>query len=307
MQLFKTMKKTLYQHYKSFLEPKLGRHRLHPPKQMFIPTWYQHKVQINSPILSIVTPSFNHGSYIERTIQSVVNQAYPNLEYIVQDGGSKDETIEILQRYHTKLFRWESVKDTGQSNAINKGFQHATGGIMAYLNSDDLLTPGTLHYVANYFNQHPKVDVVYGHRILIDENDYEIGRWVLPPHDSEVMTWMDFIPQETLFWRRAIWDKVGGIIDENFQYAMDWDLILRFIKANATFTRLPRFLGAFRVHPAQKTSAQYAQTGEKEIRHLLKRMHGRKVSHDEIKKNTQTYLFRHAILDKLYQAGFLKY
>src|SRR5262249_23541680 len=144
--------------------------------------------------------------------------------------------------------------DEGQTQAINLGFQHTSGEIMAYLNSDDLLLPGSLAYVAGYMAAHPEVDVVYGHRILIDECDDEVARWVLPRHDDRVLTWANFVPQETLFWRRRIWERVGGTLDASFQFAMDWDLILRFREAGARFVRLPRFLGAFRVHARQKTS-----------------------------------------------------
>ena len=97
--------------------------------------------------------------------------------------------------------------DEGHAHAINLGFAHATGDVMAFLNSDDLLLPGSLHYVARYFERHPDVDVVYGHRVLVDKNDMEIGRWVMPRHDDEVLSWADFVPQETLFWRRRIWER----------------------------------------------------------------------------------------------------
>src|SRR6202162_2378644 len=99
---------------------------------------------------------------------------------------------------------------------------------MAWLNSDDIMLPGALAYVATYFNQHPGIDVVYGHRILIHENDQQNGRWVMPGHNYDLLSWADYIPQETLFWRRRIWDKVGGRVDESFRFAMDWDLLVRF-------------------------------------------------------------------------------
>ncbi len=124
---------------------------------------------------------------------------------------------------------------------------------MAYLNSDDILLGGALDYVAAYFSAHPEVDVIYGHRIIIDEEDREIGRWILPRHDRRVIRWSDYIPQETMFWRRRIWEAAGGRLDESFQFAMDWDLILRFDDAGAVFRRVPAFLAAFRHHAGQKT------------------------------------------------------
>ena len=157
-------------------------------------------------------------------------------------------------RYRRRLAHVESVRDRGQAHAINLGFRHATGDIMAYLNSDDLLLPGALNCVGRFFAAHPQVDVVYGNRIVINEHDQEVGRWILPPHCAEALIWNNYIPQETLFWRRRIWDKVGGRFDETLHSALDWDLWLRFHRAGARFHHLPRFLGAFRIHPLQKTS-----------------------------------------------------
>jgi glycosyltransferase involved in cell wall biosynthesis len=205
------------------------------------------------------------------------------------------------------LAHCESEKDRGQAHAINLGFEHATGEVMAYLNSDDLLLPGALHYVAHYFASHPDVDVVYGHRVVIDENDDEIGRWVLPPHDDAVLSWADYVPQESLFWRRRIWERVGGAMDEDFQFALDWDLILRFRDARARFVRLPRFLGAFRYHSEQKTNSQLATRGLTEMNQLRRRYHGRSVSFREIARHLSGYFLRHAVCHRLYQMGILHY
>jgi glycosyltransferase involved in cell wall biosynthesis len=122
----------------------------------------------------VIIPSLNQGRFIERTIKSVLDQSYPNLEYHVQDGGSEDGTKEILACYADRLAGWESRPDTGQSQAINLGFARTSGEIMAWLNSDDIMLPGALAYVAAYFNQHPGIDVVYGHRIVINEGSREI-------------------------------------------------------------------------------------------------------------------------------------
>ena len=280
----------------------------YPPKPLQIPDHY-HKVPVfdhaSRPLVSIVTPSFNHGQFLERTMQSVLQQNYPNLEYIVQDGGSTDGTVQILEKYRTKLKSAVSRPDGGQANAINLGFQHASGEIMAWLNSDDLLLPGTVSYVARYFLEHPDVDVVYGHRINIDENDQEIGRWIMPAHDDELLRWADFIPQETLFWRTRIWQKVGASLDESFQFALDWDLLLRFQDAGAKFARLPRFLGAFRVHAAQKTQAAMDGTGQAEMNRLRLRCHGRGVTWFDLKRHTKSYLFRSTMLRRLHRAGLL--
>lgn len=239
------------------LKPKIGKLNQHSPRLLRIlkppPSLEKPEPQLK---ISIVTPSFNQGMFIEKTIKSILDQEYLNLEYIIQDAGSTDETLDILKRYDSKLSDWTSAPDSGQSQAINLGFSKTTGDIMCWLNSDDILLPGALDCVINYFNQHPEVDVVYGNRLLIDENDMEIGSWILPGHDANVLTWVDYIPQETLFWRRNIWDKVGGYIDESFSFAMDWDLLIRFRDAGACFAHIPFFLGGFRVHKNQKTSSE---------------------------------------------------
>ncbi len=298
----------LRERIKSLLTPKIGRLLQYPAQPLNIPAHYHKKTILPTPVtISIVTPSFNQGDYIEKTIQSVLNQEYPLLEYIVQDGGSTDQSVNTINRYTKNLKSFESKKDNGQTEAINLGFKHATGNIMAYLNSDDLLLPGTLHYVANYFATHPEIDAVYGHRIIIDKDDYEIGRWILPAHSDEVLSWADYIPQETLFWRRSLWDKIGSQLDESFKFAMDWDLLLRFRDAGAKFARLPRFLGAFRVHTHQKTSSAIHDIGIQEMERLIQRCHKRKVSTFEIRRQVKPYQRRHVLLHILYRLGILRY
>jgi glycosyltransferase involved in cell wall biosynthesis len=253
------------------------------------------------PKISIVTPSFNQGGFIERTLLSVIDQQYPALEYFVQDGNSKDKTVEVLQEYQEKLSGWASEKDSGQSQAINRGFAKTSGEIMAWLNSDDLLLPGSLQTVGDYFNRHPDVDVVYGNRLMIDGDDQEIGRWIMPGHDGNVLSWVDYVPQETLFWRRRLWDKVGGHIDESFCFAMDWDLLVRFREAGAKFAHIPQFLGAFRVHSEQKTSAAINTVGFQEMDRIRERLLGRIPSQSEIRRAVLPFLLKHIWIDILYR------
>jgi glycosyltransferase involved in cell wall biosynthesis len=290
--------------------PKVGVLHQHAPIPLQIPDRY-YKTPAPEPTIapriSIVTPSYNQAAFIERTVKSVLDQGYSNLEYVVQDGGSKDETVEVMQTYIPRLKHFESKKDDGQAHAINLGFQHASGEIMAYLNSDDVLLPGSLNYVADYFAKHPEVDVLYSHRVIIDENDREIGRWILPPHDNDVILWADYVPQETLFWRRSIWEKAGGQMDESYQFALDWDLIVRFRAAGAKFVRIPRFLGAFRVQAAQKTSAHMESSGLKDMRRLRQHIHGRDVEWSEILENISPYLNRSVIYHKLRWLGLVSY
>ena len=280
------------------LAPRLGNLNQHAPVELRLPPHYSRRATAGTPPrISLVTPSFKQAAFIERTIRSVLDQAYPDLEYHVQDGASGDGTQEILERYSDRLTSWDSSPDSGQTEAINRGFARTTGEIMAWLNSDDIHFPGTLAYVADFFNRHPEVDVVYGNRLLIDENDRQIGRWILPAHSDEVLSWADYVPQETLFWRRRIWNKAGGRVDESFRFAMDWDLLVRFRDAGARFERLPRFLGGFRIHQHQKTSAVISDIGFKEMNRIRERALGRVPTHLEIRKAVLPYLLRHCAAD----------
>lgn len=284
------------------LSPRIGNLNQHAPRPWAISDQVKCKIVLgNYPTISVVTPSFGQGCYIEKTLLSVLDQQYPNLEYFVQDGGSKDNTVAVLRKYEGKLTGWISEKDDGQSQAINRGFSNTNGEIMGWLNSDDLLLPETLAIVADYFNRHPDVDVVYGNRLLIDENDMEIGCWILPGHDSDVLSWVDYIPQETLFWRRRIWDNIGGQIDESFRFAMDWDLLVRFRDAGAKFAHIPQFLGAFRIHKHQKTSSAMSEIGYKEMNQIRERLLGRVPGYQEIRKATFSFLLKHVAADIVYR------
>lgn len=290
------------------LRPNLGKLRQHRPRPLAVPPSYAAtRASPSAPRISVVIPSFNQGRYLRATLDSVLGQHYPGLELIVQDGGSTDESAAILEEYSPRLKRWESARDNGQAHAINLGFRHATGEVLAYLNSDDLLLPGTLAYVCDFFARNPDVDVVYGHRVIIDESGMEIGRWILPGHDDEILRWADYVPQETLFWRRSVWEKAGSAIDEQFHFALDWDLLVRFLECKARFARLPRFLGAFRVHGAQKTSAEMEETGIREMQKLRERMHGRAVSKAEMRMAIWPYLLKSSVLNRLYRLGLIAY
>ena len=182
--------------------------------------------------ISIITPSFNQAAFIERTIQSVLNQNYPDLEYIVMDGGSTDGTLEILQKYSDKII-WKSERDNGQSDAINKGLRMATGDIVAYLNSDDTYEPGALKKVANFFENNPDKFWVYGKCKIINANDQEIRRpitayknWLLKNYSYSRLLSENFISQPATFWRRQIHAPVG-FFNEKEHYCMDYEFWLR--------------------------------------------------------------------------------
>lgn len=294
-------------------------HMAHPPRPIKNETFPAQPAAPNRPKLSIVTPSFQQAVYLEKTMRSVLEQDTA-VEYIVQDGGSTDGSTALIERLdqqfgpsshlppHTpSLVSWGSGPDAGQADAIARGFAQTSGGpddIMAWINSDDFYLPGTLAFVADYFARHPKVDVVYGNRIVVDEESREIARWFLPSHDGEVLKLNDFVPQETLFWRRRIWDRVGGL-DISFQFAIDWDLLLRFEAAGANIVRVPYFLACFRAHAAQKTSAFMHSTGQQEINRLRERTHQRSFPATEIESHPQLmrYLRKSALIEFAWKLG----
>jgi GT2 family glycosyltransferase len=277
----------------------------YPPRRLVVPpTYVATEPPPRPPSFAIVTPTYNFGRFIERTIQSILTQNYPALNYKIQDGGSTDDTLSILHNYQDQI-SWASEPDNGQADAINRGFASLDGDLMGWLNSDDVLLPGTLNYVAKYFSENENVDAVYGHRIYVDTSDNEIGRSILPRHDRHAIKWMDFIPQETLFWRRRVWDKLGGL-DVGYQFALDWDFILRAHKAGFKFRRLPRFLACFRVHEEQKTIKQ-VDIGARESDRLRIQYLGRAVTHKDIRTATRSYLRRHIMTVRAYKLGLFRY
>jgi len=277
----------------------------YPPRLLNLTTFPPTPaIPANAPRIAMVTPSYNHVQYLGATIESIISQNHPNLYYHVQDGASIDGTIDLLKNRGDGI-SWKSEPDTGQSNAINLGFAGTDGEIMAYLNSDDMLLPGTLAYVANYFMSHPDVDIVYGNRVFVDREGLEVGRAVLPHHDGKALQYADYIPQETMFWRRRVWNTIGSI-DENFHYAMDWDFILRAQAAGFKFVRLPRFLACFRIHDAQKAASTYA-VGVKEMGILRRRVLGFDPNQMQIRRAIAPYLARQLAYHYAFKFGILRY
>ena len=267
------------------------------------------------PRFSVVTPSFQQAPFLRETITRVLQQDVPG-DYVIQDGGSTDGSADIIAAIAReprgpgamRIAAWECAPDFGQTDALQRGFAKTNGApddVMAWINADDFYLPGAFAVVADYLARHPEVDVVYGHRLLVDKTSSEIGRWHLPPHDPAVLERYDFVPQETLFWRRRLWERVGGV-NPDFQFAMDWDLLLRFQAAGATIVRLPCFLACFRLHQSQKTSAQLGSVGQEELDTLRFRTFGRKLSAAELiaDPNLYAYLKRSARLDLLAAAGW---
>ncbi len=250
---------------------RLGVLRQYPPRPMKPDTLPQVRLPDSAfPRMCLVTPSFNQAEYLGATMSSVLSQGYPQLEYIVMDGGSTDGSVDIIRAHQEKLAYWQSAPDGGQGAAVDEGFKRSDGEILAWLNSDDLLLPGVLRYVGAYFRGHPEVDVVYGHRLILDSRGWEVGRWVLPRHSGDLLLWADFIPQECCFWRRSAYEKVGGI-DRRFRFALDWDLLVRFERAGLKMVRLPYVMGAFRLHEHQKNATLITTAGYQEMAQLRAR------------------------------------
>ena len=263
---------------------RLGEFNQYAARPIRLESFPQQRAPRNWPKICLITPSYQQAPFLERTMRSVLDQKYPNLAYGVQDGGSTDGSAELIVRHLPRLAHAESAPDQGQSDAIRKGFAKLypdRNDVMGWLNSDDTLMPGSLAFVGTYFARHPEVDVIYGHRVIIDEQDREIGRWFLPRYHKQTLKWFDLVPQETLFWRASCFEDIGGM-DPSFHFAMDWDLLLRLEQAGFNFRRVPYFLGCFRSHHQQKTSAKIHSVGEKEMDQLRLRIHGRPVQRWEI-------------------------
>ena len=215
-----------------------------------------------SPRVSIVTPSFNQGRFLEETIRSVLLQGYPDLEYIVIDGGSADQSVEIIQKYEEWLAYWVSEKDSGQAHAINKGFSHATGEICAYLNSDDVFLPNALRDIASFFAKDSEAALAYGDCQIIDEGSRVSDLWVAPEFDLQELLFRCYIAQPASFWQRSRMSTVGGFNAE-MHYAFDYEMWLRMAAAGQTLAPAPFLLAQHRKAEGTKTvSRPEAFTGE---------------------------------------------
>ena len=230
--------------------------------------------------ISIVTPSLEQSKFLEHTIKSVLSQNYQNLEYVIQDGGSADGSVEIIQRYADRLTHWESKPDAGQYAAINEGFARTTGEIMGWLGSDDMYLPWTFAVVAEIFSTFPEVDwITSAYHMFYDKKGRVIDCFFRPKNNRDAFFkgenlpttgWYatGFIQQESTFWRRSLWDKVGGQIDTSCKLAGDFDLWARFYKESGlvgVFTPL----AGFRRHGDQKSTLfrdQYLREAEESLR-----------------------------------------
>ena len=212
-------------------------------------------VSVAGPLVSIVTPSYNQAQFLEETILSVLGQDYPDIEYFVIDGGSTDGSVEIIKKYADRLAYWVSEPDRGQAHAINKGWRRAVGDVVAYLNSDDLYTPGAISIAVDALLYNPESDMVYSDAMFVDERGRPLGVRKTRPFDlRRVITTEAFMPQPTLFVRRHALDQIG-LLDESLHMVMDYDLWIRLgLRSAATY--LPGVcLAQMRQHATAKTTA----------------------------------------------------
>jgi glycosyltransferase involved in cell wall biosynthesis len=221
------------------------------------------------PRISIVTASYNQASFLEETIRSILLQNYPNLEYIIMDGGSTDGSVDIIRHYEKHLAYWTTEKDEGAADAYRKGFEQATGSIFAYINSDDFYLPGAFHHIAEVFDK-TRADVVYGDMHWVNR-DAEI----VAERRQTPFTRLGFLyggsdmSQPSTFWTDRIYRDSGGM-DPSFQFAFDLDMFGRFMASNANFIYTRRFISKFRMHSAQKTDV-INHIGRQETRKIRQR------------------------------------
>ena len=210
---------------------------------------------VNYPSISVIVPSFNQGQYIEETILSIVGQEYPNLEILVIDGGSTDNTVEILEKYSDKLFYWHSKKDKGQADAINQGIKLSSGEIICWINSDDMLLPGTLLDVGKRLCKHTdEAYLIYGAAVTIKQNNGTVISKTQSsiPFNAFQLTYHDFLVQPSTFWTRKLFQCVGEL-NIRYSYVLDWEWFIRASKV-AKFEYVPRFYSLYRHHFSHKTS-----------------------------------------------------
>lgn len=206
------------------------------------------------PLVSVVTPSFNQARFLERTMESVLGQDYPRIEYVVVDGGSTDSSPDIIRKYSSRLTWWVSEPDAGQTDAINKGFARTQGDILAWLNSDDTWLPGAVAAAVEAFGRYADCGVIYGAANYIDEQDRVIGRFpAAQTGRRRLRQGYVHIPQQAAFFRGDLWRQVGPL-DPSFFFAMDYDLWTR-IADRAPLKFIPQVWGNFRIHGAAKTIA----------------------------------------------------
>jgi GT2 family glycosyltransferase len=252
----------------------------------------QDNGQTSCPVVSVVTPSFNQGPFIEKTVRSVLCQRYPNIEYIVVDGGSTDQTHDVLHKYRDRIDQVMIGCDRGQADALHKGLAAASGTILAYLNSDDCYVhPDVVARMVDHFHRNDRIDVIYGPRLYVNETGHCTDWFPHRPFSAAGLVYCDFIPQECAFWTRRIYEHAGAFIDRDLDFAIDYELWLRMLRHGARFVAIDEPIALFRCHATQKTSAQWQAKGLKEVRRLQIEHHGRSLSETEMAASLRQHLY----------------
>lgn len=222
--------------------------------------------------VSVVTPSYNQGPFLERTVRSVLDQGIAGLEYVVMDGGSQDETVEILKRYQSRL-RWVSEPDRGQAHAVNKGMAATSGDVIGWLNSDDVYYPNAIASARQFLEFHPDVDIVYGEANFIDEEDRYVRRYPTEPWNRERLMGSCYLCQPSVFFRRSVVERFG-MLDESLNFCMDYEYWLRVSERGARFAHVPAYWSGARLHAATKTLGS-RKKAHVELNDFLRRSQGR--------------------------------
>lgn len=235
---------------------------------------FDEKIILNKdsswPKISIVTPSYNQAEFLERTILSVLNQNYPNMEYIIIDGGSTDGSVEIIKKYEKYLAYWVSEKDNGQSDALNKGFRRCKGEILAYINSDDMYLPGSFFKVVKAFKTKTRINLIFGNVIHIDANDNLIGECRFTKFDFDTLIFEGGnLHQPATFWTREIYNKVGGF-NPKYKFCMDFDFFCRIGEEKGNLIHTREYLATFRIYEKSKSST-IVNVGNMEHEEIVKR------------------------------------
>ena len=217
-------------------------------------------------LVSIITPSYNQAKYLEQTILSVLNQDHPRIEYIVVDGASTDGSVDVIKKYAGRLAHWESVKDRGQADAINKGFARATGEIVAWLNSDDYYLPGTISTAVKVFEENPEAVLVYGNMLAVDENGQTFNTLNYIQLTLEDLMCFQIIGQPAVFMRRSALQKTSGL-DLTFHFLLDHLLWIQLAK-HGKILHVNQTWSAARYHAEAKNVAKAAEFGREAFRIL---------------------------------------